>query len=287
MTIRAAADGSALGNPGPAGWAWYVDDNCWAAGGWRHATNNQGELMAVLQLFRATAHLDDDLLILCDSQYVINSVTKWMPGWKKKGWKKSDGKPVLNLELLQEIDAALVGRKYRFEWVKGHANHPLNEAADSRARAASEAFQRGRPIPTGPGFTRVGDVAAPVSAPADGTGLPANAGGAGSLRTGAGSTSASAAAAPVVPGATAAARAARKAAAQAEPSLFDFDASGAVPSAAGPATAGASPAATGASPAAADPVEISLTLDRARYEKLRAMATRDGITVEEALARLI
>jgi ribonuclease HI len=289
MTIRAAADGSALGNPGPAGWAWYVDDNCWAAGGWRHATNNQGELMAVLQFFRATAHLDDDLLILCDSQYVINSVTKWMPGWKKKGWKKSDGKPVLNLELLQEIDAALVGRKYRFEWVKGHANHPLNEAADSRARAASEAFQRGRPIPTGPGFTRVGDVAAPVSAPADGTGLPANAGGAGSLRSGAGSTSAAAAAAaaPVVPGATAAARAARKAAAQAEPSLFDFDASGAVPSAAGPATAGASPAATGASPAAADPVEISLTLDRARYEKLRAMATRDGITVEEALARLI
>ena len=166
MTIRAAADGSALGNPGPAGWAWYVDDSSWAAGGWKHATNNQGELMAVLQFFRATEHLDDDLLILCDSQYVINCITKWMSGWKKKGWRKADGKPVMNVELLKEIDAALVGRTYRFEWVKGHANHPLNEAADARARAASEAFMRGRPVPEGPGFTREGDAdaAAPVVA---------------------------------------------------------------------------------------------------------------------------
>ncbi len=157
MTIRVAADGSALGNPGPAGWAWYVDDTCWAAGGWKHATNNQAELTAVLQFFRATAHLDDDLLILCDSQYVINCVTKWLPGWKSKGWRKADGKPVMNVDLLQEIDTELPGRQYRFEWVKGHANHPLNEAADSRARAVSEAYQRGATIPAGPGFVRAGD----------------------------------------------------------------------------------------------------------------------------------
>ncbi|WP_104138764.1 RNase H family protein [Cryobacterium sp. Y62] len=152
MTITAAADGSALGNPGPAGWAWYVDDSSWAAGGWKHATNNQGELRAVLELFRATAHIDDDLLVLCDSQYVINSVTKWMKGWKAKGWRKSDGKPVMNLDLLMEIDEAIAGRRYRFEWVKGHVGHPLNEAADERARGAAEAFQRGRPAPAGPGF---------------------------------------------------------------------------------------------------------------------------------------
>jgi ribonuclease HI len=165
MTITAAADGSALGNPGPAGWAWYIDDNNWAAGGWKHATNNQGELKAVLELFRATAHVDDDLLVLCDSQYVINSVTKWMRGWKAKGWRKADGKAVMNLELLQEIDEALVGRRYRFEWVKGHANHPLNEAADSRARAVSEAYQRGSTIPTGPGFVAGGTApAAPTKA---------------------------------------------------------------------------------------------------------------------------
>ncbi|MFQ4147547.1 ribonuclease HI family protein [Arthrobacter sp. LAPM80] len=153
MTIVAAADGSALGNPGPAGWAWYVDDNCWRAGGWPHGTNNMGELMAVLDLFRSTAHLPDEPLhILCDSQYVINSVTKWMPGWKRKGWRKSDGKPVLNIDLLKDIDAAISGRKYTFEWVKGHAGHDLNEAADDRARDAATAYQAKRTPNAGPGF---------------------------------------------------------------------------------------------------------------------------------------
>ena len=164
MTITAAADGSALGNPGPAGWAWYVDDSSWAAGGWKHATNNQGELKAVLELFRATAHIDDDLLVLCDSQYVINSVTKWMKGWKAKGWRKGDGKPVMNLDLLKEIDEAIAGRRYRFEWVKGHVGHPLNEAADERARGAAEAFQRGRPAPAGPGFRGAAVAAEPAFA---------------------------------------------------------------------------------------------------------------------------
>ena len=108
--------------------------------------------MCSSDLFRATEHVDDDLLILCDSQYVINSVTKWMPGWKRKGWRKGDGKPVMNLDLLQDIDEAIAGRRYRFEWVKGHVGHELNEAADSRARAAAEAYQRGHEVPTGPGF---------------------------------------------------------------------------------------------------------------------------------------
>jgi ribonuclease HI len=153
VTITAAADGSALGNPGPAGWAWYIDADRWAAGGWPHGTNNMGELKAVLELFRATAGVDDDLLVLCDSQYVINSVVKWMPGWKRKGWRKADGAPVMNVELMQDIDAALQGRRYRFEWVKGHVGHELNEAADERARGAATAYQRGTEVPGGPGFT--------------------------------------------------------------------------------------------------------------------------------------
>ena len=153
MTIIAAADGSALGNPGPAGWAWYVDDSCWRAGGWPHGTNNQGELMAVLDLFRSTAHVpQEELRILCDSQYVINCITKWMPGWKRKGWRKADGKPVLNVDLLKDIDQAIIGRKYTFEWVKGHAGHPLNEAADERARAVATAYQQGVAHRAGPGF---------------------------------------------------------------------------------------------------------------------------------------
>lgn len=152
MTIIAAADGSALGNPGPAGWAWYIDDSRWRAGGWEHGTNNMGELKAVLDLLESTAHVDEPLQILCDSQYVINSITTWMPGWKKRGWKKKDGKPVLNIELMQALDAALTDRDVTFEWVKGHAGHPLNEAADARANAAAKAFQAGQKPDQGPGL---------------------------------------------------------------------------------------------------------------------------------------
>lgn len=153
MSLIAAADGSALGNPGPAGWAWVIDGHQWRAGGWPRATNNQGELMAVLDLLHATStRASEPLLILCDSQYVINSVTQWMPGWKKRGWRKADGKPVLNRELLEQIDVALVGRTVKFQWVKGHAGHPLNEEADDRARAAATAFQSGVAPDHGPGF---------------------------------------------------------------------------------------------------------------------------------------
>ena len=151
--IIAAADGSALGNPGPAGWAWYIDDDHWASGGWAHGTNNMGELKAVLDLFEATASRPEaKLRVYCDSQYVINSLTKWMPGWKKKGWKKSDGKPVLNRDLLEALDQALTGRDYEFIWVKGHAGHALNEKADSLANGAARAYQEGREPAHGPGF---------------------------------------------------------------------------------------------------------------------------------------
>lgn len=141
MTITAAADGSALGNPGPNGWAWYIDDENWAAGGSPHGTNNQGELRAVLELLLATAGTDEKLLIECDSRYVIDSVTKWMPGWKRKGWRKSDGGPVLNRDLLEGIDEAIRGRNVEFSWVKGHAGHP----AERGRRRARE--RRGQGLP--------------------------------------------------------------------------------------------------------------------------------------------
>jgi ribonuclease HI len=249
VTITAAADGSALGNPGPAGWAWYVDDEHWAAGGWPHATNNQGELKAVLELFRATAHLDDDLLVLCDSQYVINSVTKWMPGWKRKGWRKGDGKPVLNVELLKEIDAEIQGRRYRFEWVKGHANHPLNEAADDRARAVATAFQGRRPIPEGPGWAghETGGSAARATE-----------------ETAAVEADAELAADPALVEAEAV-----EAEAPAQPGLFDFDAFD--------------------EEVAPEPGDTTLTiaLDRDAMARLSALARDRGLSVDEAVRELL
>lgn len=154
MTTVVAVDGSALGNPGPAGWAWYVDENCWAAGGWPSSSNNRGELTALLELLKATASTNEELHVLADSQYVINSVTKWMSGWKKRGWRKSDKSPVLNADLMQAIDEAISGRKVSFEWVRGHSGHPLNEAADDKARAAATAYQRHGSVESGPGWTR-------------------------------------------------------------------------------------------------------------------------------------
>ena len=155
MTITAAVDGSSLGNPGPAGWAWVVSEDCWDAGGWPSGTNNLGELNAVLELLKATAQAGlahEELHILADSQYAINVISKWSPGWKKRGWVKADKKPIKNLELIQEIDRAMQGRIVTFEWVKGHAGHPLNERADDAARSCAEAYRDGRDIPTGPGF---------------------------------------------------------------------------------------------------------------------------------------
>ena len=152
MTITAAADGSSLGNPGPAGWAWYVDEDTWDAGGWPKGTNNLGELTAILRLLQATADTGEKLHILADSQYAINVVSKWRLGWKKRGWTKADKKPIKNLELIQEIDRAMEGRRVTFEWVKGHAGHRMNERADDLARACAEAYQAGRIPEPGPGF---------------------------------------------------------------------------------------------------------------------------------------
>lgn len=181
MTTVVAVDGSALGNPGPAGWAWYVDENCWAAGGWPSSSNNRGELTALLELLKATAPTNEELHVLADSQYVINSVTKWIAGWKANGWRKADKKPVVNVDLMQAIDKAITGRKVSFEWVRGHSGHPLNEAADDKARAAATAYQRHGSVERGPGWTRGENKGTTTTAPGSAQGstaLPGSAQGA-------------------------------------------------------------------------------------------------------------
>lgn len=234
MTIIAAADGSALGNPGPMGWAWYIDESRWAAGGSPHGTNNQGELQAVLELLRATAGTDEPLLIECDSRYVIDSITKWMPGWKRRGWRKADGGAVLNRELMEALDEAMQGRDVRFEWVKGHAGHPANEAADARANAAARAYQQGEEPRRGPGFVSVEGAGAAVAGSA---------------------AVASAATHPASPPLWAA-----------PVDLLDaLDA---------PASASA-------------PVEVRVTLTADEHARLRDRADAQGISLEEALRRLI
>lgn len=152
--VIAATDGSAINNPhGPAGWAWFVSEDCWAAGGFDKASNQVAELFAVLALLRAVPR-EHELLVRTDSQFVINMLTKWMGGWKRNGWKKADGQPVANLPLVQDLDRAMAGRRVKFEWVKGHSGDPMNEIADRICGAASNDLRLGRNVQVkGPGWT--------------------------------------------------------------------------------------------------------------------------------------
>lgn len=282
MTITAAADGSALGNPGPNGWAWYIDDANWAAGGSPHGTNNQGELRAVLELLLATAGTDEKLLIECDSRYVIDSVTKWMPGWKRKGWRKSDGGPVLNRDLLEGIDEAIRGRDVEFSWVKGHAGHPLNEAADERANAAAKAYQAKQEPRRGPGFTMGTDAGAAVS-------------GAASVAASASAPSPSSApsSAAASPAATTSSESARDGGAVPTDDRARSTAAASAPSPAAstsvaePLWAEASDLLDGLDSPDDDPIELRIPLSSDEHARLRDRAEAQGVSLEEALRRLI
>lgn len=152
--VIAATDGSSLGNPGPAGWAWYIDEDTWAAGGMQSATNQQAELFAVLAVLRAVPK-DRPLLICTDSQYTLKTCTLWIPAWKSRGWRRSDFGPVANLDLVKELDRALNDREapVEFQWVRGHAGDALNEHADFRCTEASAAVRKKEKVTSGPGWS--------------------------------------------------------------------------------------------------------------------------------------
>ena len=141
-----STDGSALSNPnGPMGWAWADHEGGDAdAGGASNGTNQIGELCAVLQALRAHPG-ERPLVIETDSQYAINCSTTWVPGWKKKGWKNSQGKPVKNRPLIEAIDREIQARpgSVRFVWVKGHAGDTFNEKVDTLARGYATAAGKG------------------------------------------------------------------------------------------------------------------------------------------------
>ncbi|MFD7088041.1 ribonuclease H [Streptomyces sp. NPDC059896] len=140
--VIAACDGASKGNPGPAGWAWVIAEGDgtsvrWEAGPLGTATNNVAELTALERLLTAVDP-GVPLEIRMDSQYAMKAVTTWLPGWKRKGWKTSAGKPVANQELVVSIDALLTGRSVEFRYVPAHQvnGDRFNDFAD---RAASQA----------------------------------------------------------------------------------------------------------------------------------------------------
>lgn len=146
-----ATDGSCLGNPGAGGWCWYVDADRWASGGTLSTTNNRMELAAVGALLVAVPETVV-LHIQVDSRYVLDALTKWRFGWRRRGWTTASGAPVRNQDLLMALDARLERHSIEWEWVRSHQGHPRNEAADVRARAAAERAAGGQPGKAGPGW---------------------------------------------------------------------------------------------------------------------------------------
>ncbi len=129
-------DGACSGNPGPGGWGallMYGTATRELYGGMADTTNNRMELLAVIKALEALSRpcvVD----LYTDSVYVKNGMEQWLAGWKAKGWKTADKKPVKNQDLWQELDAACARHTVQFHWVKGHAGDPHNERVDALAR---------------------------------------------------------------------------------------------------------------------------------------------------------
>lgn len=130
-------DGACSGNPGPGGWGAILVFGAAEKelnGGERVTTNNRMELMAAiegLEALKRPCAVD----LYTDSRYVMDGITKWIHGWKARGWKTADKSPVKNDDLWQRLDKARDRHDVEWHWVRGHNGHEMNERADALARA--------------------------------------------------------------------------------------------------------------------------------------------------------
>ena len=131
-------DGACRGNPGPGGWAAllrYGDTEKMFSGAEEQTTNNRMELMAAIMGLEQLKK-PMDVVLTTDSQYVKDGITKWIGGWKRKGWITSQKKPVKNVDLWKRLDEAVVNHSVEWKWVKGHSGHTENEMVDQAANIA-------------------------------------------------------------------------------------------------------------------------------------------------------
>ncbi len=131
-------DGACSGNPGPGGWGAMLTHKGRTKeiyGGEADTTNNRMEMMAAIEAFRSVkSSYVGTIIIYTDSKYLMDGMTKWLEGWKARGWKKSDKKPVLNEDLWKQLDMLAQKLDIDWRWVKGHSGDPGNERADELAR---------------------------------------------------------------------------------------------------------------------------------------------------------
>ncbi len=136
------SDGACKGNPGRGGWGAVLVAGTREKelfGGEPHTTNNRMEMTAVIEALRALKR-PCTVQVYTDSQYVQKGISEWLPGWKARGWKTADKKPVKNADLWQELDALTQPHKISWHWVRGHNGHPGNERADALANRGVESI---------------------------------------------------------------------------------------------------------------------------------------------------
>ena len=133
-------DGACSGNPGPGGWGALLvfgDQEREINGGEGETTNNRMELRAAIEALNALKR-PMAVRLHTDSTYVRDGITRWIVGWKKNGWRTAGRKPVKNVDLWQDLEAAIDRHQVEWFWVRGHAGHPGNERADSISRQGLE-----------------------------------------------------------------------------------------------------------------------------------------------------
>ena len=143
--VQIFTDGACKGNPGPGGWGALLRKGSTEkelSGAEANTTNNRMEMTAAIEGLSAlnrACKVD----LYTDSKYVIDGITKWLPGWKKRGWKTASKQPVKNEDLWRQLSDLTARHSVTWHWVKGHSGHPENERVDKLASDAAEAIAAG------------------------------------------------------------------------------------------------------------------------------------------------
>lgn len=139
--VQLITDGACIGNPGPGGWACilrYGGHKRELSGSVQQTTNNRMELRAAIEGLKALKE-PCEVEVVTDSKYLLEGITKWIQGWKKRGWVTASKSPVLNTDLWKELDDENSRHATRWTWTKGHASHDDNNRCDELAQRAAEA----------------------------------------------------------------------------------------------------------------------------------------------------
>jgi ribonuclease HI len=145
--ILAFTDGGSRGNPGPGGWAFLLLDRVsgrslerWGAE--ERTTNNRMEYTAAIEVLKSLKG-KQEVELRTDSRLLLDTCTRWMAGWKRRGWSRAGNLPVANLDLVKELDRLLSKHTVRWTWVRGHAGNPGNERVDRLVNAAMDRLAAG------------------------------------------------------------------------------------------------------------------------------------------------